>query len=105
MALVVALPSLTVMVLVVVPDRFGNGVIVTVRFAPLPPKARFALLTRLVLDEAPATLKRPGLVSISPTVNEIAVKVSSLITWSAMPEMVGGLFKQIFSSTVTPLGL
>src|SRR5436190_9189048 len=67
-----------------------------VRFAPLPPKTKFALGTTLVLEDIPERDRRSGLVSTSPTVNAIgAVAVSSLITWFAMLEMVGGLFTEL----------
>ena len=49
----VAVPSLTVSVMVVVPDWLAAGVTVTVRFAPVPPMTMLAFGTRVVLDDVP----------------------------------------------------
>src|SRR4051812_6098637 len=90
---VVALPSLTETVIVAVPFWFAAGVIVRVRFAPLPPKTKFAFGTRVGLDELPFTVKLPTAVSASPTVNAIAAPgVSSLAVWLTIAEIVGGVF-------------
>ena len=68
---VVSAPSLTVTVMVDVPLAAATGVMVTVRFAPLPPKAMFASGTSAVFDELPASVKVPSGVSASPMVNAI----------------------------------
>ena len=57
LALLAAAPSLTVMVIVALPNWFAAGVTVTVRMAPLPPKTMFALGTRVGLEEAPESVK------------------------------------------------
>ena len=73
----VSVPSLTVTVMVEVPLAPATGVIATVRFAPLPPKAMFASGTSAVFDELPASVKLASGVSTSPTVKAIgAVGVS-----------------------------
>jgi len=64
-------PSLTVIVMVEVPLPVGAGVMTTFRSAPVPPKMTLAFGTRVVFDEVPASVKLPGGVSASPTVNTI----------------------------------
>src|SRR5437867_2516502 len=68
----VAAPSLTVSVMSAVPVSPDAGVMVTVRLAPLPPKARFALGTRIVFAELPLTVRLPAAVSASSTVKAMA---------------------------------
>src|SRR5436190_154210 len=52
----------------------------------------FAFGTSDVLDEVPASVRLPGGVSASPTVNEIApVVVSSLMVFAEIAVLVGGL--------------
>lgn len=68
-----SVPSLTVIVIVVVPLSFGDGVRVTVLFAPLPPKATFALGTSVVLLEVAVTVNVPMPLSGSPIVNAMAL--------------------------------
>src|SRR2546425_397178 len=85
-------PSLTVTVMVAVPNWLVAGVIVTVRLEPLPPKTMLPLGTTVGLEDEPLTARLPGGVSLSPTVNGIGpVDVSSAVVWSAMSEMVGGV--------------
>ncbi len=85
--------SVTVTVIVAVPNAFASGVTVTVRFAPLPPNTMFALGTRAVFDELPVTTRSAAAVSMSPTVNANAPVVpSSAIVWSAMSLIVGRSF-------------
>ena len=70
-------PSLTVTVMVAVPNWFGAGVTVTVRLEPLPPKTMLPLGTREGLDEEPITSRLEAAVSASPMVKEIGpVEVS-----------------------------
>ena len=86
-------PSLTVTVMVAVPLWFSPGVIVAVRFAPLPPNAMLAFGTRVGLLELPLKVKFPAGVSLSPTVNAIAaVGVSSFVVTALIAEIVGGVF-------------
>ncbi len=66
--------------MVAVPKAFAAGVMVTVRFAPLPPKTMFALGTSAVLLEVAVTVKIAAASSKSPTVKAMAlVAVSSLV--------------------------
>ena len=108
-SLFVRLPSLTVTVIVVVPLKLVAGVIVTVRFAPDPPKAMLALGTSVVLEELPDSVRLLTLVSTSPTVKAIAeVGTFSLVDWFAMSAMVGASFTLVtlilktFSNVNTP---
>ena len=61
-------PSVTVSVMVAFPYCPAAGVTVTVRLAPLPPRAMLLTGTRLVLEEAAATVRLAAAVSTSPTV-------------------------------------
>ena len=65
---VVRLPSLTAIVIVVVPLAPGAGVTTTVRSAPAPLNAMFASGTNVVFEEVPETVRPPGGVSGSPMV-------------------------------------
>src|SRR5262245_21868815 len=77
---VVAVPSLTLTVIVDEPDWFAAGVIVSVRLAPLPPTVMLAFGTNAVLDELVETVKPAAAVSVSPTVNaRPEIEPSSLI--------------------------
>ena len=94
----VAVPSLTVRVMVDVPFWFAAGVTVTVRVAPLPLKTRLALGTNVVFDELPVTVRLATAVSASPTVKASApVFVSSLIVWAASAEIVGDVLADAFT--------
>src|SRR5258706_500838 len=53
----VARPSLTLRMIVAVPYWLRAGVMVTVRFVPLPPKTIFPSGTRLWFEEVPLTVK------------------------------------------------
>ena len=91
-SLAVNTPSLTVTVIVVLPNRFAAGVTVTVRLAPLPPSTTFASGTRVVFDDARVTVRLPAAVSASPIVNAIGpVDVSSFVVRSAMSDTVGAV--------------
>ena len=86
-------PSVTVSVMVAVPNWSAPGVIVMVRFAPLPPNTIWFCGVRFGFDELALTAKPAGGVSASPTVKaRAAVAPSSRIVWLAICEMVGGLF-------------
>ena len=65
------LPSLTVIVIVVVPLWPEAGVMTTSRLAPVPPKVMLASGTNVVLEEAAARVKLAGCVSASPMVKVI----------------------------------
>ena len=61
-----------------------TGVTVTVRLAPEPPKTMLALGTKAPLEDAPVTIRLPGVVCASPTVKAIgAVAVFWLVDKSA----------------------
>ena len=66
----VSAPSLTVSVIVAVPDWFAAGVTVTVRLAPLPPSTTLASGTSAVLDDARVTVSEVAAVR---AVREFAV--------------------------------
>src|SRR5215831_7487083 len=93
LVLAVAAPSLTVRVIVVTPDWLAAGVIVTVRFAPLPPNAKLVFGTSVRLDEVALTVRLPTGVSASPTVKAIVPEgVSSVSTCAGTLLIVGGVF-------------
>ncbi len=62
----------TVRVTVALPLRFAAGVAVRVRFAPEPPRTRFAVGSSEVFDAAAASVSDPAAVSTSPMVMAIA---------------------------------
>jgi len=96
-------PSVTVTVIVAVPNWLAAGVTVTVRSAPLPPNTMLAFGTNVVLDELPVRTKSATGVSASPTVNDsAAVLVSSSMVWSAMSLIVGRVLSLSVICTVTP---
>ena len=64
-------PSFTVMVTVALPLWLAPGLIVTVRFAPLPPKVMLATGIRDGLLVDAVRVKFAAGVSLSPTVNGI----------------------------------
>src|SRR5690349_20265423 len=66
--LVVAKPSLTVIVIVAVPNWLVVGRTVTVRAAPLPPSTMFAFGISAGLDDAADTFRLAAAVSTSPIV-------------------------------------
>ena len=71
-SLAVRLPSRTRTVIVAVPVRFRAGVILSVRFDPLPPKTMLAFGTSVVFEDEPLTIRLETLVSRSLMVNGIA---------------------------------
>src|SRR5262245_55693042 len=100
-SLAVNAPSLTVTVIVAVPNWFVAGVTVTFRLAPLPPKTMFPLGTSVGLDELPLAVRLAAAVSASPTVKAIvAVDVSSAVVWSVIFEMVGGVLAGVLPTGV-----
>ena len=93
-----AVPSLTVIVIVAVPLAPLTGVRVTVRFAPLPPKTMLASGTNAALLEVPVTVKAATGLSRSAMVNAMApVGVFSGVVWSFILVIVGG---SLFAFTV-----
>ena len=56
-SLVVTLPSYTETVMVLVPLWLRVGVILAVRFSPLPPRDMFPFGTRVVFEEAAVTVR------------------------------------------------
>src|SRR5204863_4539881 len=92
LVLVLNCPSLTVTVIVAVPNWLAAGVSVTVRFASVPPKTMFAFGTSVWTDELPLTVRFAAGVSASPTVKPMVLEgVSSLVTWAGMLVIVGAL--------------
>src|SRR5712692_7647909 len=84
----VAEPSLTVSVIIVVPNWFVAGTMVTMRLVPLPSNKTVAFGTNGVLLELAVTVNNSGGVSTSATVNGMVMGVSSLVVWLAMMEIV-----------------
>src|SRR5438105_8067894 len=92
MALAVAAPSLTLIVMVAVPNWFAAGLILIVRFAPLPPKRMLPAGARIGFEEPAPRIKLVKGVSMSPTVTGIDSTVSSFIVWFGIAEIVGASF-------------
>src|SRR4051812_27029922 len=84
------MPSLTLRVIVVTPDWFVAGRIVMLRVTPLPPRTTLFEGTSEALDESTVKIRLSGELSGSLIVKPIEVAVSSGVTWSGMPPMVGG---------------
>src|SRR6266540_1232864 len=91
--------SVTVSVIVVVPDWLAAGVIATMRVAPLLVTCKFELGTTPWLDDVATTIRLPAAVSRSPTVTVTFVVESSLIIRSATEEIVGKSFTGLTVST------
>jgi hypothetical protein len=101
--LVVAAPSLTLTVMVDVPDCSAAGVMVSVLLAPDPPKLMLELGTSVVFEEVPLRVRLAAGVPASPTVKAIApVEVSSFVDWLEMAEIVGAT---LFTVTVKLAGV
>src|SRR5262245_65830436 len=83
-------PSLTATVMVAEPVWLGAGVTVTVRLAPLPPKAMLARGTRVVLDELPVSVRLAAGVSAAAVVEQRGPeRAPGAWAWLAMAERVG----------------
>ena len=94
-------PSLTVTVIVDVPDWPAAGVSVRVRDAPLPPKVIFAFGTSVGLDEEPDSVRLAAGVSRSPTVKPSGPNVAPVrMVWFGMSEIVGAAL----ASGALPIG-
>src|SRR5215510_6608131 len=90
--LIPAAVSTTVTVTAAVPERWGAGVRVKVRLAPLPPSTTPVAGKRLVLAETAVTMSWLVAVLESPTVKLMGpATVSSLMVWLLKPVMVGGV--------------
>src|SRR5258706_14948606 len=76
---VVSLPSLTLTVMIALPDRLATGVSVTVRFTPAPPNTMLSFGINKGLEEEPLTNRLIGKVSASLTVKAIAS-----VGWSSL---------------------
>src|SRR5215208_1739487 len=98
--LAVNCPSPTVTVIVETPLWLGAGTMLTVRLLPLPPKVMLLVGTRPGFDEPALRLKLPGTVSVADTVNPIGpTGVDSRVLWSAIPEILGGVFTPVTVNT------
>src|ERR1051326_651900 len=84
-------PSLTVIVIRLVPKAFAVGLRETVRLVPEPPNTTFAFATRLALVELAERMRESAGVSKSLMVKELLATLSSFVVTSGMLEMVGGL--------------
>ena len=88
--LAVVAPSVTLTVIVEVPDCPVAGVIESVRLAPEPPTVMFAFGTTVVLLDVAVTVSEPTAVSASPTVTAMPlIVVFELVPWSAIAATVG----------------
>ena len=67
-SLAVLAPSLTVSVIVVLPDAFAAGVMVTLRVAPVPPNTMFPVGTTPVTEDVADSVRSAAAVLSSPTV-------------------------------------
>ena len=84
-------PSLTPRVIVDTPYWSGNGVSVTVGFAPLPPKIICAASIRFVFELAAESTSDAAGVSASPITKSIGPKATSCaVTIFVIAEIVGG---------------
>ena len=96
--------SVTVTVIVELPLRPATGVIVRLRFVPLPPKTMFVFGARLGLDDLPVTTRLATGDSPSPIVNGIGgVVVFSGVIWSRISLMMGGVFDGGSLIAIAPL--
>src|SRR5687768_4762261 len=94
-------PSLTVMVMVLVPLSPAAGVMTTFLVAPFPPpKTMLALGTSVTSEEVAETVRPLGSVCASPMVNAIgSVGVFSLVDCGPMAEIVGGVLTSLTVNT------
>src|SRR5918993_1636193 len=93
--LAVRAPSLTVMVMVLVPLSPAAGVMTTFLVAPFPPpKTMLAFGTSVTLEEVADMVRPLGCVCASPMVNAMgSVGVFSLVDCGPIAEMVGGVLR------------
>src|ERR671912_683395 len=99
--LAVRAPSLTVMVMVLVPLSPAAGVITTFLVAPFPPpKTMLAFGTSVTLEDVADTVSPLGCVCASPIVNAIgSVGVFSLVDCGPIAEIVGGVLTSLTVNT------
>src|SRR5437867_982068 len=84
--------SLTVTLMVALPNWLASGVRVIVRLLALPPKVILPFGISAGFEELPLTFRLLAGVSASPMVKAMAgLAVSSSIVWSAIGDSVGGL--------------
>jgi hypothetical protein len=77
------------------------GLIVTVRFAPEPPKTILAFGTRLVFDELALTCRLAAAVSASPTVKAMAELEEFMLTdLSVTSLMLGAAFGGLLAAGI-----
>src|SRR3954453_6463909 len=82
-------PSLTVKTIVFVPVWLLPGVMVTLRFVPVPLTTMLVSGTSTVLDELAVTVSNKAAVSTSLMLNGIVIGVSSGVAWLPMAAIVG----------------
>ncbi len=86
-------PSLTVTVIVALPDWLNAGITCTVRFDPLPPNRTLASGIRTGFDEAALSVKLPTGLSASPIVKAMAgVGLFRFTVWLGIELMSGAEF-------------
>ena len=85
-----AAPSVTASEMMVVPNWFVTGVMVSVRLPPVPPRLRPAVATRFESDERAVTTSAPGAVSKSLTVKETDSGESSSVSSGGVDVIAGG---------------
>ena len=105
--LLISEPSLAVSVIVVEPNGFVVGVIVTVRLAPDPPNTRLLFGTIAVFDDMPDMVTGAAPPS-SPTVKLTTIGVFLGVDWFAMAEIVGAALGTVRMPTpvsICPSGL
>src|SRR5918993_5574361 len=107
LVLAVRAPSLTVMVIVVVPLSPAAGVTTTFLVAPFPPpKTMLALGTSVTSEEVAETVRPSGCVCASPMVKAIgSVGVFSLVDCGPIAEIVGGVLTSLTVNTKLVLAL
>ncbi len=86
-----AVPSSTVTVIVVTPDAFATGVIVSVRSVPLPLTTRPVAAVTAVSDDAAVTVSTSA-GSASATCTATASGTSSSVAWGPIGAIVGASF-------------
>ena len=100
--LALAIPSLTLTVILAVPLAFGAGVSTTVRLPSLPPRAMLALGTKVALSLVAVTTRDAAKVSVSATVKAMPpVGVSSSVVWAEMLEIVGAVLAEPVKKTAS----
>src|SRR5688572_29563584 len=101
LVLAVRAPSLTVMVMVLVPVSPAAGVMTTCLVAPFPPpKTMLAFGTSVTSEDVAETVSPLGCVCASPMVNSLPSRRSSdLVDCGPMAEIVGGVLTSLTVKT------